>query len=77
MIQIKNNLTGAVALFKTIPLAFKALCKMLHLIGVKKVDEKDFKLKMRTGGRVKIGFGNISIVISRANVKKLTKNKKH
>lgn len=73
MIQVKNNLTGAVALFKTLTQAFKFFCLIIKTININKYEKKEFFYRFKKNKRVKVGFGNISIVVSEADTIKTPK----
>ena len=70
MIQVKNNLTGAVGLFTTLTQAYKFFCVALEVLGMKPIDKKYFLKSFKPNKRFKVGFGNISIVVSEAKVEK-------
>lgn len=70
MIQVKNNFTGASGVFTTLTKAFNFFNTAIDSIGIKKFTKDEFFKTFKKNKRFKVGFGNISIVVSEAKISK-------
>ena len=70
MIQVKNNLTGSFALFKTLSQAYKFWSRVVKTINIEPYNKKYFVAAFKKSKRIKVGFGNVSIVVSEVIMEK-------
>ena len=66
MYQLKNNLSGKIAMFKKMKDCYDRSSEVMSTLGIGMPNYEVFKARLDVGGRLKFGLGRLSIVITKA-----------